>query len=214
MYILECSDGSYYTGSTNKLELRLKQHEAGEGSNHTKKFLPVKLVYYEEFERIDLAFNREKQIQGWNRKKKEALINGVCEKLNELAECKNESHSKNRASTPLSHQDFKKQYDKITSTVAERSRSYMIIVITNPTSIKNEVQLINQLFDEGFELLHLRKPEYSLNEYQNLIENINKKYHSQLVLNSYHELANLFNIKRLHFQKEIDYLKRKMILSN
>lgn len=49
--------------------------------------------------------------------------------------------------------------------------------------------------------MHLRKPEYSLNEYQNLIENINKKYHSQLVLNSYHELANLFNIKRLHFSE-------------
>jgi len=95
MYILECSDGSYYTGSTKDLERRLKQHENGEGANHTKKRLPVKLVYFEEFTRIDWAFNREKQVQGWSRKKKEALINGEFEKLHEAAECKNETHYKN-----------------------------------------------------------------------------------------------------------------------
>lgn len=76
MYILECSDGSYYTGSTKDLELRLQQHNEGEGANHTKKRLPVKLIYYEEFQRIDEAFYREKQVQGWSRKKKEALIEG------------------------------------------------------------------------------------------------------------------------------------------
>ena len=91
MYILECSDGSYYTGSTNNLELRLSQHQNGEGANHTKKRLPVKLVYFEEFERIDDAFYREKQVQGWSRKKKEALINGMPEKLHELAKCMNET---------------------------------------------------------------------------------------------------------------------------
>jgi putative endonuclease len=91
MYILECSDGSYYSGSTKNLELRLQQHQNGEGANHTKKHLPVKLVYFEEFQRIDEAFYREKQVQGWSRKKKEALINGEFEKLPEL--------SKNYAST-------------------------------------------------------------------------------------------------------------------
>jgi len=85
MYILLCSDGSYYTGSTNNLELRLQQHQNGEGANHTKKRLPVKLIYYEEYERVDLAFYREKQIQGWSRKKKEALMNGTPELLPELA---------------------------------------------------------------------------------------------------------------------------------
>ncbi len=75
MYILKCSDGSYYVGSTKNIELRLAQHQNGEGARHTKKHLPVTLVYLEEFERIDKAFYREKQIQGWNRKKKEALIN-------------------------------------------------------------------------------------------------------------------------------------------
>ena len=85
MYILKCSDGSYYTGSTTDLELRLQQHQNGEGANHTKKRLPVELVYYEEYARIDEAFYREKQVQGWCRKKKEALITGKPELLPKLA---------------------------------------------------------------------------------------------------------------------------------
>jgi putative endonuclease len=85
MYILECADGSYYTGSTNNLERRLQQHQNGEGANYTKKHLPVKLVYFEEFQRIDDAFYREKQVQGWGRKKKEALINGCFDKLSSLS---------------------------------------------------------------------------------------------------------------------------------
>ena len=85
MYILLCSDGSYYTGSTNDLERRLHEHQNGEGANHTKKRLPVKLLYYEEYDRIDEAFYREKQVQGWSRRKKEALINGTPELLPTLA---------------------------------------------------------------------------------------------------------------------------------
>ncbi len=92
MYILECADGSYYTGSTRNLELRLAQHQAGEGARHTARRLPVKLVYYEEFSRIDEAFFREKQVQGWSRKKKEALIQGRIDDLKRLAECRNETH--------------------------------------------------------------------------------------------------------------------------
>lgn len=95
MYILECSDGSYYTGSTHDLDLRLAQHLAGEGSNHTKKRLPVKLLYFEEYARVDEAFYREKQVQGWSRKKKEALMKGFSDELKMLAECMNESHCKN-----------------------------------------------------------------------------------------------------------------------
>ena len=76
MYMLRCSNGSYYTGSTNNLDLRLAQHQSGEGANHTKKYGPVELVFFEEFSRIDLAFYREKQIQKWSRAKKEALISG------------------------------------------------------------------------------------------------------------------------------------------
>jgi len=85
MYILQCQDGSYYTGSTIDLKRRLKQHQDGEGSNYTKKHLPVKLVYFEKFDRIDKAFYREKQIQGWTRAKKKALIDKNKEILQQLA---------------------------------------------------------------------------------------------------------------------------------
>jgi putative endonuclease len=85
MYILKCSDGSYYTGSTNDLERRLWQHQNGEGALYTKTRLPVELVYYEEYERIDYAFYREKQVKDWSRKKKEALIEGKLEELPKLA---------------------------------------------------------------------------------------------------------------------------------
>ena len=76
IYILLCADGTYYTGSTNNLELRLEQHQSGEGANYTRKRLPVELVYYEEYDSVADAFYREKQVQGWSRKKKEALIEG------------------------------------------------------------------------------------------------------------------------------------------
>ena len=95
MYILECSDGSYYTGSTNDLELRLSQHLNGEGSNHTRKRLPVKLLYFEQFSRIDDAFSREKQVQGWSRIKKEALIKDMSDELHGLAKCLNETSHQN-----------------------------------------------------------------------------------------------------------------------
>lgn len=85
MYMLKCNDGTYYTGSTKYLKKRMEQHQTGEGANHTKQRLPVELVYYEEYDRIDEAFYREKQVQGWTRKKKEALINGEFDKLPELA---------------------------------------------------------------------------------------------------------------------------------
>lgn len=98
MYILKCSDGSYYAGSTNDLTKRIEQHNAGEGANHTRKHLPVKLVYYEEYERIDEAYFREKQVQGWSRKKKEALINGISDELKKLSECRNGSHYQNKNS--------------------------------------------------------------------------------------------------------------------
>ena len=94
VYILECSDGSYYTGSTIDLEKRIEEHQDGKGANHTKKRLPVKLVYVEEYKRIDTAFYREKQIQGWRRDKKEALIEGRLGDLHGLAECQNQSHYK------------------------------------------------------------------------------------------------------------------------
>ena len=85
VYILECSDGTYYTGSTKDLERRIQQHQAGEGAKYTKKRLPVKMIYSEVFDRIDAAFYREKQIQSWSRKKKQALIDGRFDELPQLS---------------------------------------------------------------------------------------------------------------------------------
>ncbi len=88
MYILQCSNGSFYVGSTKNLNRRLAKHQSGEGSKFTKSLLPVKLVYYETFNRIDEAFNREKQIQKWSRAKKIALINNDIKLLKQLSKSK------------------------------------------------------------------------------------------------------------------------------
>ena len=85
MYILQCADGSLYTGSTKYLEERINQHNSGEGANHTRKYGPCKLVYYEEFSRIDHAFYREKQIQRWSKRKKLALIEGESSLIKEYS---------------------------------------------------------------------------------------------------------------------------------
>jgi len=100
LYILECADGSYYTGSTRDIQKRFIEHQNGLGANHTRKRLPVKLVYTEAYPRVQVAYNREKQIQGWSRKKKEALIEGRFDDLPELAECKNITHYKNQDFSP------------------------------------------------------------------------------------------------------------------
>ena len=85
VYILKCNDDSYYTGSTNNIQRRFKEHQSGEGANHTKKRLPVELVYAEYFEMVSDAFYREKQIQGWGRSKKEALIENNKDQLIDLS---------------------------------------------------------------------------------------------------------------------------------
>jgi putative endonuclease len=85
MYILECCDSSYYVGSTRNLEQRILQHQQGLGAKYTSNRLPVELVYGEEYDRVADAYAREKQVQGWRRAKREALINGDPELLPTLA---------------------------------------------------------------------------------------------------------------------------------
>jgi putative endonuclease len=100
MYILKCSDESYYTGSTRNLSKRISEHNSGSAANYTRRRLPVVLVYFEYFERIEDAFNREKQVQKWSAAKKEALIKRDVNLLKQLSACKNLSHfSIQRAST-------------------------------------------------------------------------------------------------------------------
>ncbi|MCP9751452.1 GIY-YIG nuclease family protein [Ferruginibacter sp. HRS2-29] len=86
VYILKCNDNSYYTGITNNLDRRLKEHQSGYGNvSYTKTRLPVTLVFSQQFHRADQAIALEKQIKGWSRKKKEAFINEEWEKLKLLS---------------------------------------------------------------------------------------------------------------------------------
>lgn len=80
-YILECGDGSLYTGWTNDLVRRMKAHNAGRGAKYTRSRLPVRLVYFEEFDSREEALRREWQIKHtMNRAQKQALIDKKTEK--------------------------------------------------------------------------------------------------------------------------------------
>ena len=86
VYILKCSDNSYYTGITSDLELRFQQHQEGiNPSSYTYSRRPVELMFYQEFQYIDKAIAFEKQVKGWSRKKKKAIINDHWDKLPMLA---------------------------------------------------------------------------------------------------------------------------------
>lgn len=78
----------------------------------------------------------------------------------------------------------------------------MIIVITPEEFIKNETEIINELFQEGLDLLHIRKPLLNSVGVVDFIQKINSKFHHQLVLHSHYELAENFNISRFHFREE------------
>jgi len=85
VYILQCSDGSYYVAHSDNLEERLQQHHSGTLGGHTKARRPVRLAYSAEFPTRDEAFAAEQQIKGWTRKKKEALMREDWEELPRLA---------------------------------------------------------------------------------------------------------------------------------
>lgn len=101
LYILRCAGGSYYTGSTNNLDLRLAQHRAGEGSVYTRCRLPVELVSAQEFPSEHEAFLRERQVKGWSRAKKEALIRGDFEALVDLSRSRSSPHSSESHPEPV-----------------------------------------------------------------------------------------------------------------
>jgi putative endonuclease len=88
IYILRCSDGSYYVGSTWHLDARVEQHASGHGAEYTKRRLPVELVFNQEYDRVDEAFAMEKRIQNWSRAKREALISGELHRLPGLSKKK------------------------------------------------------------------------------------------------------------------------------
>jgi putative endonuclease len=86
-YILHCADSSYYTGTSrsDKLETRISQHNQGTFGGYTEKRRPVTLVYSVHFDSITDAIAYERQVKGWSRAKKEALIRGDFEALQGLS---------------------------------------------------------------------------------------------------------------------------------
>ncbi|HEX8238486.1 MAG TPA: TrmJ/YjtD family RNA methyltransferase [Allosphingosinicella sp.] len=87
-YLLRCADGHYYAGHTDDLDVRIAQHQSGAIAGYTQKRRPVQLIWADRFPDRDSAFAAERQIKGWSRAKKEALIRGDWEALRELAKRK------------------------------------------------------------------------------------------------------------------------------
>ena len=88
IYILLCANNEYYVGCTSDLERRLQEHQTGRGADFTKGHLPFKLVYTEEYPTLEESYKRERQLHGWSRAKKDALILGDTEALKRLSKSK------------------------------------------------------------------------------------------------------------------------------
>jgi predicted GIY-YIG superfamily endonuclease len=85
VYILRCSDGSYYTGHTDNLEKRINEHQTGERETYTRFRRPVELVFQQPFATREDAFYAERKIKRWSRKKKEAMMLGDWEEVSRLS---------------------------------------------------------------------------------------------------------------------------------
>jgi len=95
VYILKCSNNSYYTGITNDLNRRLLEHKQGKNTHcYTYNLRPVKLVYHQEFNDVLQSIYFEKKIKKWTRAKKQALINNDFDMIQILSECRNSTHYK------------------------------------------------------------------------------------------------------------------------
>jgi predicted GIY-YIG superfamily endonuclease len=88
VYILECADGTYYTGHTDDLDARMAQHGDGRGCRYTAKRRPLKLLWATDCQSREQAFELEKQVQGWSRAKKRALMRGDFNALPALSRSK------------------------------------------------------------------------------------------------------------------------------
>ena len=85
VYIMRCADGSYYVGHTDNLDARVSAHHAGEIEGYTRTRRPVHLVFSEEFPTREEALAHERQVKGWSRAKKEALIKGNWSRIQALS---------------------------------------------------------------------------------------------------------------------------------
>jgi predicted GIY-YIG superfamily endonuclease len=97
IYILKCSDGSYYTGLTRELDARIQEHQTGaHPDSYTFRRRPVQLVWSEVVESYQEAFQWEHQIKGWSRAKKEALIRGDVDGIHEIVKAERKRREKSK----------------------------------------------------------------------------------------------------------------------
>lgn len=97
-YILKCADDSYYVGSTTDLERRLSEHQSGYYKGYTFIRRPVELVWSGEFPTLDSAFHFERQVKGWSRAKKEALIRGDWDGIHKIVKSERKTRQKEKRS--------------------------------------------------------------------------------------------------------------------
>lgn len=156
VYILRCSDGTYYTGQTDDLERRIAQHQAGTFPGYTHDRRPVELMFSETFtDRID-ALERERQIKDWSRKKKEALFRGDWRGVSEAA------RSRRRVSTSLDPSSTQTEVDEPEDQTAKNqamtSTSNPIIVLVRPQLGENIGKAARAMLNFGLTEMRLVSP--------------------------------------------------------
>ena len=119
VYILLCADGSYYTGRSVDPDKRVSEHNLGLGGDYTKRRRPVRLVWSSGFATEEEAYMAERQIKGWTRAKKEALIRGDFDLLHELAKSREKKEREKRRSSPEQLRDPDSSYWEHPSTPRE-----------------------------------------------------------------------------------------------
>ncbi len=82
-------------------------------------------------------------------------------------------------------------------------KNFILIVITPEVSLNNEAEIITSLFESGLQILHVRKPNYSIEEYRHLLSEIPQKFHPNIVIHNHYELLNDFDLKGVHFPESI-----------
>ena len=100
VYMLRCVDYSYYVGHTDDLDVRIAKHHAGELPGYTQHRRPVRLVFVQEFATSDEAVAAERQLKGWSRAKKEALVLQNWDRVEQLAHNRQEEPTAGRARSP------------------------------------------------------------------------------------------------------------------
>ena len=104
-YILECADGSFYTGWTDDLKARLEKHNSGRGAKYTRGRLPVTLIYFEVFPDKRSAMRREYAVKRLTRLQKEALVSAARPGLFEGHQCHIVEHQDEMAETPAHNEE-------------------------------------------------------------------------------------------------------------